>query len=221
LFDEFAERLTRHAAEFRLAVQLASDGDPIEDPTRSWPEEREQIELGIFEIAKPLANSETVQRAIAFDSARLPDGIEPGDPSIEVRSAIYALSQRRRQLAAYRARPAICLRRRCSYPAVMARKAGVAAKGSTMKNTAVSDVSHWMRMVWKAPCTSVLRSGTWHIACAATMLGILAHAGNASSRRPGFSHKVRQGVAHDSSKTAQPVRIVGNAARDCRTSSRP
>lgn len=97
LFDEFAERLTRHPAEFRLIVQLASDGDLIEDPTRSWPEEREQIELGMLGISKPLANSERVQRTIAFDPARLPDGIEPGDPLIEVRSAIYALSQRRRQ----------------------------------------------------------------------------------------------------------------------------
>lgn len=96
LFDEFAELLARHPAEFRLVVQMAADGDPI-DPTRPWPEEREQIELGILGIAKPLPNSETVQRTIAFDPARLPDGIEPGDPLIEVRSAIYAIALRRRQ----------------------------------------------------------------------------------------------------------------------------
>ncbi|MGA8593457.1 MAG: catalase family peroxidase [Bryobacteraceae bacterium] len=97
LFDELAERLSRHPAEFRLVAQLAGEGDPIEDPTRSWPEERPQIELGVLAVTKPLANDKAVQRTIAFDPARLPDGIEPGDPLIEVRSVIYALSLRRRQ----------------------------------------------------------------------------------------------------------------------------
>jgi len=97
LFDELAERLNRHPAEFRLVVQLAADGDPIEDPTRSWPEERPEMELGVLAVTKPLANSEAVQRTIAFDPASLPDGIEPGDSLIEVRSAIYALALQRRK----------------------------------------------------------------------------------------------------------------------------
>lgn len=97
LFDELAERLNRHPAEFRVVVQLAAEGDPIEDVTRSWPEERPEMELGVLAVTKPLANSDAVQRTMAFDPASLPDGIEPGDPLIEARSAIYALSLRRRQ----------------------------------------------------------------------------------------------------------------------------
>lgn len=97
LFDELAERLNRHPAEFRLVVQLAAEGDPIEDPTRSWPGERPEMELGVLSVTKPLANSDAVQRTIAFDPASLPDGIEPGDPLVAVRSAIYALSLGRRQ----------------------------------------------------------------------------------------------------------------------------
>jgi catalase len=92
-----AERLNRHPADFRLVVQLAADGDPIEDPTRSWPEERPEMELGVLAVTKPLANSEAVQRTIAFDPASLPDGIEPGDSLIEVRSAIYAIALQRRK----------------------------------------------------------------------------------------------------------------------------
>lgn len=96
LFTELASRLSTKPIEFRLIVQLAADHDPIDDPTRPWPNDRQQIELGTLTITTRTADSETVQRAISFDPARLPDGIEPGDPLIKVRSAIYAISARRR-----------------------------------------------------------------------------------------------------------------------------
>ncbi len=97
LFDDLAERLKRQPVEFRVDVQVAADDDPIDDPTQQWPEDREQVELGRLTVSRPLADSEALQRTIVFDPARLPDGIEPGDPLIEVRSAVYALSLGRRQ----------------------------------------------------------------------------------------------------------------------------
>lgn len=97
LFEEVQERLERHPAEFRLVVQLSGEGDAVEDPTRPWPEQRPQMELGKFSIAKRLPDSDGYQRAMAFDPAALPDGIEPGDPLIQVRSAIYAISLQRRK----------------------------------------------------------------------------------------------------------------------------
>ena len=96
LFTELASRLSSTPIQFRLMVQLAADHDPIDDPTRPWPDDRQQTELGTLTITKRLADSEAVQRTISFDPARLPDGIEPGDPLIEVRSAIYAIAARRR-----------------------------------------------------------------------------------------------------------------------------
>jgi len=96
LFAELASRFIAKPIEFRLVVQLAADNDPVDDPTRPWPDQREQTELGTLTITKRMADSDAVQRTISFDPARLPDGIEPGDPLIEVRSAIYAVAVRRR-----------------------------------------------------------------------------------------------------------------------------
>lgn len=77
LFTELASRLSTKPIEFRLMIQLASDHDPIDDPTRPWPDDRQQTELGTLTITKRMADSEAAQRTISFDPARLPDGIRP------------------------------------------------------------------------------------------------------------------------------------------------
>jgi catalase len=97
LFEELRSRLGHNPAEFRLVVQLAAEGDPIEDPSLPWPEERPQVELGKFTIFRDVADSDRLERTIVFDPASLPDGIEPGDPLIAVRSAAYAISLQRRR----------------------------------------------------------------------------------------------------------------------------
>jgi len=96
LFYELVARLASKPIEFRLVVQLAADHDPVGDPTRPWPDDRQQTELETLTIIKGMADSDDVQRTIPFDPARLPDGIEPGDPLITVRSAIYAVAAKRR-----------------------------------------------------------------------------------------------------------------------------
>ena len=96
LFSELSERLAQKPVEFYLMVQVASGDDPIEDPTQPWPEHRQQIEIGTLVLTRSLPDSEAAQRATSFDPARLPDGIEPGDPLIKVRSAIYGIAALRR-----------------------------------------------------------------------------------------------------------------------------
>jgi catalase len=97
LFDELLERIHQNPAQFQLMAQLAAEGDPVEDPTQPWPGDRRQVELGRLMVNRVLPDSDTVQQTMGFDPARLPDGIDPGDPLIEVRSAIYAISVRRRR----------------------------------------------------------------------------------------------------------------------------
>jgi catalase len=98
LMDELTERLAKGPAKFRLNVQLAAEGDPVNDATAVWPDDRPTVELGVLSITKPIADNDAAQRALAFDPLRLVDGIEGSDdPLLELRSAVYAISRRRRK----------------------------------------------------------------------------------------------------------------------------
>jgi catalase len=97
LFDELAQRLSRGAVRFRLLVQLAAEGDPVDDGSQPWPEERPQVELGTLSITSRVADSAAAERQLVFDPAKLVDGIELSDDQLPaVRSAVYAVSYRRR-----------------------------------------------------------------------------------------------------------------------------
>jgi len=97
LFDELSERLATQPAKFRLVVQLAEAGDAVDDASVPWPEERTEVELGTLTVVRRVEDSDSAQRFLAFDPARLVDGIEPSpDPLIRARSAIYAIAARRR-----------------------------------------------------------------------------------------------------------------------------
>jgi catalase len=98
LVDELGERLARGPAKFRIVVQLAGEGDTVDDATAVWPDDRPTVELGILSLTRLAADNDAAQRALAFDPLHLVDGIEASDdPLLEVRSAAYAVSRRRRR----------------------------------------------------------------------------------------------------------------------------
>ncbi len=98
LIDELGDRLAKGPARFHLSVQLAAEGDPLDDATAVWPDDRPTVELGILSITKLVADNDAAQRALAFDPMHLVDGIEASDdPLLEARSAAYAISRRRRK----------------------------------------------------------------------------------------------------------------------------
>jgi catalase len=100
LIDELGARLAKGQVRFRIVVQLAAAGDPVDDATAVWPDDRPTVELGILSITKLVADNDKAQRALAFDPLHLVDGIEASDdPLLEVRSAAYAVSRRRRRQA--------------------------------------------------------------------------------------------------------------------------
>ena len=97
LFDELADRLSRGPIKFYIAVQLAEEGDVIEDPSLPWPNERPEVEFGVLNVTERMMDSAAIERTLDFDPSRLVDGIElSGDPILLVRSAIYAIARRRR-----------------------------------------------------------------------------------------------------------------------------
>ncbi|HEX8066830.1 MAG TPA: catalase [Thermoleophilaceae bacterium] len=92
---EIAERLAAGTVRFAFEVQIAGDGDPTGDATRSWPSRRRRVVAGTLELDS--VESPGGGEALAFDPARLTDGIElSDDPLVPFRSEAYAVSVARR-----------------------------------------------------------------------------------------------------------------------------
>jgi len=98
LFDELAQRIAKEPITFRILVQLANDGDPVNDATVHWPDERTLLDIGAITLTDPVADNAGEQQQIIFDPIPRVDGIDPSDdPLLELRAAVYLLSGRRRR----------------------------------------------------------------------------------------------------------------------------
>src|SRR5271170_452785 len=101
LMAEIVERVGRGPVKFKIMVQIANDGDVVDDATVNWPGDRQVLELGILTLTAPVADSAREQKQIIFDPIPRVEGIEPSDdPLLELRAAIYLISGRRRRAAA-------------------------------------------------------------------------------------------------------------------------
>ena len=67
------------------------------DPSIAWLKDRRIVELGTISITKVVAQNDAAQKQLLFLPNALPEGIEPEDPMINVRSAAYPISYKRRQ----------------------------------------------------------------------------------------------------------------------------
>jgi catalase len=101
LAAEMSSRLTRGPVKFRLLVQLAGEGDAVDDATAAWHDNRPQVEFGTLSLTERVDELAPERRKIIFDPVPRVDGIDSaGDPLTEVRSELYLLSGRRRRAAA-------------------------------------------------------------------------------------------------------------------------
>jgi hypothetical protein len=69
LFDELKERVEKEPVKFRIVVQLAQDGDTVDDATIRWPEDRPQLtfgEISLTAIAPDNASDSSVLSSIRF-----------------------------------------------------------------------------------------------------------------------------------------------------------
>jgi catalase len=100
LFDEIKERVGKEEIKFKVAVQLAEDGDEVNNATIHWPEDREVLGIGTLALNALVPDDAQEQKHIIFDPIPRVDGIDPSDdPLLELRAAIYLLSGRRRRAA--------------------------------------------------------------------------------------------------------------------------
>jgi len=100
LFDEVQDRIARGAIKMRILVQVAAEGDVVDDSTVQWPGERLLVEFGNLELNGVVPDAEAAQRQIIFDPIPRVDGIESsGDPLLDPRANVYLASGRRRRSA--------------------------------------------------------------------------------------------------------------------------
>ncbi|HVZ03426.1 catalase family peroxidase [Hyphomicrobium sp.] len=95
---ELKERLAKGPAKFTLTAILGEPGDPLDDPTAFWPEDkRKSVNLGTISITG-LEDDKTCDAGI-FDPTNVVDGIEgpENDKIFPMRSAAYGVSFARRQ----------------------------------------------------------------------------------------------------------------------------
>ena len=97
LFDELISSLQQHPLHWHLVMTIAEPGDPIDDATMPWPEERRQVDVGTLTLDSVESEETSPARDINFDPLVLPAGMAPsGDPLLSARSAIYSQSFTRR-----------------------------------------------------------------------------------------------------------------------------
>jgi len=97
LMEEIAERVAKAPAAFDWFAQIAQPGDKADDPSVPWPEDRQLVKLGTLTITAMAADQEGLSKSLLFLPNNVPDGIEPADPMIDVRSAAYPISFSERQ----------------------------------------------------------------------------------------------------------------------------
>ncbi len=97
LQQEIGRRLEEGPAAWVLQAAVAQDGDPVDDPTQAWPDDRETIDMGRREVTGLAFDRERDGDVLVFDPTRVVDGVGlSADPILHVRPEVYAESVFRR-----------------------------------------------------------------------------------------------------------------------------
>jgi catalase len=94
LFNELEARLRQGPVTFRLDLELAQDGDPLDDPSAYWPEGRRRVTVGRLALTQPITEDQLGDPSMMHDPTRVTDGIEvsPDDQILAARRGAYLLS---------------------------------------------------------------------------------------------------------------------------------
>lgn len=98
MFEGVSQRLAQKPLYWDFVLQLAQPGDPVDDPSQPWPDDRKQIVAGTLEVTQVEAQAEGPCRDVNFDPSTVPAGVEvSADPVLNARSAAYSHSFNRRE----------------------------------------------------------------------------------------------------------------------------
>lgn len=97
LFTEFDGRLKSAPVEFDYVLELAEPGDPLDDATALWPQDRRRVTIGRLRIDAPITETEIGDTVMNHDPTLLTDGIEAtDDPILQIRRGVYEVSAAQR-----------------------------------------------------------------------------------------------------------------------------
>jgi catalase len=97
LFEGLIAAVHRRPLRWHLIVTVGQPGDPTNDATLPWPENRERVDVGTVTLDRVESDDTSAARDMNFDPLVLPNGIAPSDdPLLSARSAIYSQSYTRR-----------------------------------------------------------------------------------------------------------------------------
>lgn len=93
LSEDMEKRLGKGTVAFDLYIKLAEDSDPTDDPTDTWPNDRQKILVGQLTIKNKIFPTES----LLYDPTIVGQGIElTNDPILHFRHDAYAVSYGRR-----------------------------------------------------------------------------------------------------------------------------
>jgi catalase len=97
LEEEITQRVASGPQRWNMVVTVANPGDPTNDPSKAWPQDRRTIEVGTLIVQQIEPERDGPCRDLNFDPTVLPDGIGTSDdPFPAARSAAYSVSYNRR-----------------------------------------------------------------------------------------------------------------------------
>jgi catalase len=86
-------RTQQGPVQWDMLVSIGEDGDPQDNPTLSWPDNRKLIKAGTLSISAAMPQKGAACEAINFDPLVMADGVAPTqDPILLFRSPAYAVS---------------------------------------------------------------------------------------------------------------------------------
>jgi catalase len=100
LFDALIRRINQPSQpplQWRLLITIGQPGDPTNDATIAWPDNRDHVDCGVLTVDHIESEQTGACRDINYDPLVLPWGIAPSDdPLLSARSAAYSQSFTRR-----------------------------------------------------------------------------------------------------------------------------
>ncbi len=98
LVKRLVDRTRKGPVKWDMIVTIGAKGDPIVNPTLTWPAGRKEIKAGVLTLTQGGEDAKGQCEDINFDPNVLSAGVEPGpDEILKYRSAAYAVSFARRE----------------------------------------------------------------------------------------------------------------------------